>query len=134
MLILRNRNKRNKKVLLRERKRHTARRVASARYADLSPDNGPILLTRGLPHPVLDRRYSHPVSMGVPWGTPHPDLRWGTPQSAGWGTPHPGLRWGPPVQTWDGVSPCPDLGWGTPYPPCQPDEVPPSAGWGTTPS
>ena len=30
----------NKKVLLRERKRHTARRVASARYADLSPDGG----------------------------------------------------------------------------------------------
>ena len=29
-----------KKVLLRERKRHTARRVASARFADLSPDGG----------------------------------------------------------------------------------------------
>ena len=30
----------NKKVLLCERKRHTARCIASARYADLSPDGG----------------------------------------------------------------------------------------------
>ena len=30
----------NKKVLLREHKRHTTRRVASARYTDLSPDRG----------------------------------------------------------------------------------------------
>ena len=39
----------NKKVLLRERKRHTVRRVASARYAALSPDGG-----WGVPRPVLD--------------------------------------------------------------------------------
>ena len=31
---------RNKKVLLRERKRHTARRIASARYSALSPGGG----------------------------------------------------------------------------------------------
>ena len=37
----------NKKVLLRERKKHTARRVASARYAALSPNGG-----GGYPHPV----------------------------------------------------------------------------------
>ena len=39
--------KENKKVLLRERKRHNARRVASARYAALSNGGG------GVPHPVL---------------------------------------------------------------------------------
>ena len=41
----------NKKVLLRKRKRHTARRVASTRYADLSPVWG------GVPHPVLNGDY-----------------------------------------------------------------------------
>ena len=40
----------NKEVLLRERKRHTARRVASARYAGLSPDGG----GGGVPHAGLD--------------------------------------------------------------------------------
>ena len=41
----------NKKVLLRERKRHTARRLASARYAALSVSwrRG-----RGVAHSVLD--------------------------------------------------------------------------------
>ena len=78
------RNIRNNKVLLRERKRHTGRRVASGCYADLSPDGG------GVPHPVLD-------SGGCPiqslWG-------WGTPQ----GTPIP-----IPALILDGV-PHPDLG------------------------
>ena len=49
----------NKKVLLRGRKRHTARRVATAHYGDLSPDGR----TGG---------------GGVP---PYSDLGWGTPIS-----------------------------------------------------
>ena len=46
----RQKNSLNKKVLLRERKRHTADRLASTRYADLSPDGGRV----GVPHPVQD--------------------------------------------------------------------------------
>ena len=42
-----------KKVLLHERKRYTARRIASTRSAALSPDG---------------RGYSHPVPMGVVGG------------------------------------------------------------------
>ena len=61
---------RNKKVLLRERKRHTARRLVIARYAALSPD------LRGVPHPDLRRGTPPPVSwMGYP---PYLDLGWGT--------------------------------------------------------
>ena len=77
----------NKKVLLRECKRHTACCITSTRYAALSnPD-----LVGGY------HRYWVP-----PWD--------GVPPNLGWGTP---LRWGT-LQTWDGVPP-PDLGWGTPY-------------------
>ena len=58
----------NKKVLLRERKRHTARRVASARYADLSRGGTP----------------SHVRGGG---GYPVPCLGGGTPSHAWGGTP-----------------------------------------------
>ena len=56
----------NKKVLLRERKRHTTRRVASTHSAVLLPRAGggyphPVLM--GVPHPV-PMGYPHPVSMG----------------------------------------------------------------------
>ena len=60
----------NKKVLLRERKRHAARRVSSAPYA---------VLSWGIPHP----------------GYPHPDLAKGYP-IPGWGYPILGT----PVLTW----------------------------------
>ena len=73
------RNLANKEVLLRERKRHTARRVASARFAD----------RRGYPiHSWMGGGgYTHQVlTGGLPRGTPHPDL-------------------GTPVWTWDGVPP-----------------------------
>ena len=66
----------NKKVLLHERKKHTARRVASTPSIVLSgagvpwgtpsQDRG----TLGYPHSDLDR---HPPSWPS-WGTPHPDL------------------------------------------------------------
>ena len=70
----------NKKVLLRERKRHTARHVASTRYA---------ARVRGTP-PSWDLTW-----MGVP-----PFQVGGTPFSGG-GTPFPG-RWGTgtPVDVW----------------------------------
>ena len=63
----------NKKVLLRKRKRHTARRVASARYAALSNGGG------GVPHPVLDRGITHPVLVR---GVPHLVLAGG--EGLGW--------------------------------------------------
>ena len=112
----------NKKVFLRERKRHTASRIASARYAALSngwgeggsPDTpAPSIQTwsgRGVPSPTI-----HPGQVrGYP-RYPSTIQTWsgGTP-----GNPHnPELGWGtPPTQTWDWVSPHLDLGWGTPPP------------------
>ena len=60
----------NKKVLLHERKRHTARRIASVR---------PAVLSRGLPHPDLAVRYPSPVPAS---GVLHPNLAEGrVPQS-----------------------------------------------------
>ena len=122
----------NKKVLLRERKTHTARRVVSARYAALSnvwvggdtpypgypPPSRPGLGSP--PHPRPGMGYPSPSRPG--WGSPNlqgtPNLGWGTPPTIqtwpqyphptpdlGWGTPH--LEWGTPQ---------PDLGWGTPLP------------------
>ena len=124
----------NKKVLRRERKRHTARRLASTRCAALSnPD-----LVRGgtrsqvwggTPSQVLGG--AHPRSGGYPvpgpgrtpsqvqgvpnprsGGTPSRPGQGGTPGTPspyldlGWGTPLPGPGMGYP--------PYPDLRWGTP--------------------
>ena len=73
----------NKKVLLRERKRHTARRVASTRYAVLV----------GVGVPTLGGGY-------LPWwggGVPTPGGGWGTYLGR---YPHPDLsRYPPPIQT-----------------------------------
>ena len=122
----------NKKVLPRERKRHTARRIASACYAALSNGGG------GVPHPVM---------VGGTWGTPpsRPD-QGGTPSNHGTlgylGVP-PVQTWDgvPPTQTWDGVPPYtwngvplyPDLGWGTPHPELGWGTHPSRPGWGTPP-
>ena len=57
----------NKKVLLRERKRHTARRIASVRYAALSCGGG------------------YPI-----WGVAQPGLDGGGTPSHVWGVPHNG--------------------------------------------
>ena len=98
----------NKKVLLRERKRHTDCRVASTRYA--APAGG-----GGVPQadaPLLGVPRTGAPCWGVPWvGTPLP----GVPQA---GTPLSGGTLGrcPPAWTWDGVPPPPSAGWGTPLP------------------
>ena len=97
----------NKKVLLRECKRHTAHRIASARYATLSNGWGG--------YPIQSWWWGVP---GVPpspsrpgWGYPgyphHPDLGWGTPTQTWEGVPPPPLRpgMGYPPQTWDGLPP-----------------------------
>ena len=100
----------NKKVFLRERKRHTACRVASARYAALSPDRVP-----------------HPRPRGCPiqtWMGYLPTWTWNrVPSSHQDGVPHWSPGWGTPHQL-DGVPL--DLGCGTPHqltPPPQPPMV-----------
>ena len=111
----------NKKVLLRERKRHTTHNVGSARYAALSPDLGggggpPSSANGGYPHPVLmGRIYHHQVLTGVPpsrfdWGTPSSSNRVfpGVPPSGRMAVPPSGRMVVPPVRT----------GWGYPPPGC----------------
>ena len=91
----------NKKVLLRERKRHTARRVASARYAAVMGWEGYPISGRGYPVPGLGR------------GVPH---LW----SGKGGYPIPGLCRGylSQVQVGGGGYPISGLGGGYPrYPP-----------------
>ena len=95
--------KENQKVLLRERKRHTVRRVASARqvrggYPSPGPGGYPVPGLEG----TLSQVWGYPIP-GPGGGVPHPDLVGGYPRY-----PH--------LQTWDGVPPppCLDLGWGTP--------------------
>ena len=140
----------NKKVLLRERKRHTARRVSSARYAEgggVTPSQVggyPVPGLGGTLFQVWEGRVGYPRSRGYPvpglggfpiqtWsgGYPRYPLTWdGVPSNLRWGTPLPDLGWGtPPSQTWDGVPPParpgmgypPDLGRGTPPPQCWTD-------------
>ena len=81
----------NNKVLLRERKRQTARRVASARYAALSPDGG-------IPEPDLYGEGGTPSSPG--WaGTPSSANRgrgYSIQSQWGEGVPHPALGEGTP--------------------------------------
>ena len=95
----------HKKVLLRERKRHTARRVASTRYAALSnPD-----LVGGVPHPDLVGGYpGYPPELG--WGTPRTGMGY-PPQTLNWVPPRPGM--GYPLAR-PGMGYPPKLGWGTP--------------------
>ena len=100
----------NKKVLLPERKRHTAHRVASARFADQSSDVG----WGEVPNPVFDG------------GTPSSLGHGGTLSNLGWGVPHLVLDGGYPVQSWMGVPWVPPLGPGKGYPP-------PGPGMGVTP-
>ena len=81
----------NKKVLLRERKRHTARHVASACYAALSQIQ-PMGGGRGIPPSSPDRGGG--VSCSGKWGTPSwlgvPPIGWmGVPPISKMGVPLP---------------------------------------------
>ena len=125
----------NKKVLLRERKRHTTRRVVST----------PSVVLTGYPPgrvpPCPDLAGGGSCWGGYPIpGYPHPNLArgvpyWGYPT---WVPPHPDLTrgypiWVPPQQgtPWQGTTPHPWQGTphqGTPpagYPPAGPGRVPP---------
>ena len=114
----------NKKVLLRERKRYTARRVVSTRYVvKVGCTPSPILPMGIAPScwgrtvpPILTR------NCGTP---PCPDLRWEHPPVLTWdrGTPHPTLRWGT-LPSWSGIG-IPPIGR-TAVPP------PPKSGCGLT--
>ena len=102
VVIIRNQlHSNNKKVLLRERNRHTIRHVANAHFADEG---------------------------GVPWGTPYHDLGWGTlHQQDGVPPSKPGIGY-PLSRSGMGYPPCPDMGWC--YPPShQQDGVPPIQTW-----
>ena len=106
----------NKKVLLRERKRHTARRVAYARYAGVwwGGRGYPIQSWWGGGYPI---QYNIRPGMGYPH---HPDLAgYPPPSRPGWGPPppppsRPGWGTSPPPRTLDGVPPS-RPGWGTPH-------------------
>ena len=122
----------NKRVLLRERKRHTARRVAKQVLAMLGGVSGlggyPIPGLGGYPIPGPGRGVPHPRSRKG--GTPSQVREGGYPIPGPGGVPVPGLggypilTWlgYPPGQTWDGLPPLPrpemgyppyiDLGWG----------------------
>ena len=115
----------NKKVLLRERKRHTARRVASTRSTGLRPGDGQppsssgqegsphLVLLGGLPHPVIDPGAPPPPILtwdltwlgGIPWSTsPGRHLRkwWLAPWEMDMGPVDGsimGWRWGYPMWT-----------------------------------
>ena len=85
---LKTKNIKNKKVLLRERKRHTAHRVASARYADLSWGGVPRLRSGGGGVPIpCPGGYPVPCPRGV---TPSQVQRVPNPMSGG--LPHPRSR------------------------------------------
>ena len=93
-LLFRAKKSVNKKVLMRERKRHTARHVASARYATLSNGWG----RGGTPSSPGGRYPHHPdlVGGGVPPN--HPDLGWGTPPprpEMGYPLPRPEMGYAP---------------------------------------
>ena len=107
-------NQNHKKVLLRERKRHTARRVSSTPPAVLSGGGAPYpwLGGGGVPHPWPG--YSHPDLAGE--GTPSlagvlpcPNLPGGGGASSlAAGIPPPHLdpaRVPPPILTWSGGAP-----------------------------
>ena len=69
-----------KKVLLRERKRHTARRIASARYGG-GWGGYPIQSWWGVLYPVMGEGVPHTVMVGggYPGYPHHPDLAGGYP-------------------------------------------------------
>ena len=124
----------NKKVLLRERKRHTARRVAVASacypggggypipgrggYLILGPGEGGGVYPIPGPGDTLSQVWGGGVPSQV-WGGEQ-----GTLSHVRVGVPHPRSWGGTPSH---GVPPRSDLGWGTPPPGQTWDRVPPPA-------
>ena len=103
----------NKTVLLRERKRHTARRVASTASAVLSPGAGVFPITgQEVPHPWLG---VSPLGLGYPPRKGPGPSNWGTPLRRDLG-PVTGV---PPPRNGHGTSGS-IMGWrwGTPLPKC----------------
>ena len=94
----------NKKVLLRERKRHTACHVASTRCAALSPVGGGGGGRGGLPTLALAGGGGVPT---LDWGVPTLAGGWCLPWTAGGYLPWPGGKgtypgWGVPTLDWGG--------------------------------
>ena len=86
----------NKKVLLHECKRHTARCQASAYYAGLSPNGGGGVTpsSPGWEDPVLTWKLGKTPPPVQTWDGVHPP----PPRSVGWGTPSPSKTgWGIPL-------------------------------------
>ena len=112
----------NKKVIPRECKKHTAHRVASARFADFLLTGGGVphaVLYGGGPHPVLDRGVPPSSLDGGTQGTPLSRSGMGYPTLSrpGMGTSYSDLGWGtPPSRPGMGYRHL-DIGWGTPSPP-----------------
>ena len=129
----------NKKVLLHERKRHTTCCIASAHYADLSPDGGGTPSSPGwvgvVPHPVLDGWYL----TSPQWGYPHPVPTGGTPIQSSMGVPWGTLailildRGIPPISRMGEPPLHPDLGWGNLPPISRMEYAPSGPGMGYPP-
>ena len=126
----------NKKVLLRERKRHTDRGISSTPMCCPVRGGGATreAPTQGTLHPDLAWGYLGWVPPD--WPTPHPDLAGGSTLGrfplTGVTPPHPDLAggytwWAPPGWTWLGSPPAAP-GWGTP-PQLDLAGVPPAQVW-----
>ena len=111
----------NKKVLLCERKKHTARTYQVSHHLLSYPGRGgtPSLAgEEGVPHPWLGVLHSWLGAVPHPWlGVPHPGY---TPSWPGQGVPCPGVPptlirdWGTPWEgTWDQSLGYPQKGHGT---------------------
>ena len=79
----------NKKVLLHERRRHTACHVASVCYTALSPHPVPTWTWDGVPPPSPGLGMGYPPSWTWDGVTSHLDLGWGIPPDRLDGVPPP---------------------------------------------
>ena len=116
----------DKEVLLRERKRHTARRVAVASACYAREGGGtPSQVQGGIPSQVwgVPRPRSRGRGYPVPCLGGYPIPGRGYPIS---GPARPGMGYPPPPARPGMGSPRPDLGWGNPPPK-------PDLGWGIPP-
>ena len=139
-----------KKVLLRERMRHTARRLASTCYVvplggtPPPPSRSQVRTGGGRGYPLPDPGEGYPLPRSRLGGHPFPGPDGGTsfPGPGGVGVSNPAdggtpVMGVPPVQTWEGGTPPPTWTWEGYLPPqSRPGKgVPPHpiSGWGTPP-